>query len=202
MNICSYICRKFQSMNEKVEIEKMEEAAYTLKAISNGTRLCVISILSENEEMNVSQLGEKLHCEQSLLSHHLTDMRAKGILNCRRDGKNCYYSLKNKQIVQIIDCIRTCNCAQWFFLNNTWKHVYIYINQIKTIIMNELIKRNLLKIIGILVGGIGGFAYYYFVGCASGTCPITSNPYISVIYGALMGYLLLDMLKKKENETN
>jgi xanthine/uracil permease len=68
--------------------------------------------------------------------------------------------------------------------------------------MNELIKRNLLKIIGILVGGIGGFAYYYFVGCASGTCPITSNPYISVIYGALMGYLLLDMFKKKENETN
>ncbi|MFZ4725015.1 MAG: DUF6132 family protein [Paludibacter sp.] len=68
--------------------------------------------------------------------------------------------------------------------------------------MNEFIKKNLLKIIGILVGGIGGFSYYYFVGCASGTCPITSNPYISVIYGALMGYLLLDMFKKKENETN
>jgi hypothetical protein len=68
--------------------------------------------------------------------------------------------------------------------------------------MNEFIKKNLLKIIGILVGGIGGFAYYYFVGCANGTCPITSNPYISVIYGALMGYLLLDMFKKKENETN
>jgi len=111
MNICSYICRKFQTMNEKQDIIKMEEAAYTLKAISNGTRLCVISILSEQEEMNVSQLGEQLNCEQSLLSHHLTDMRAKGILNCRRDGKNCYYSLKNKQMVQIIDCIRTCNCV-------------------------------------------------------------------------------------------
>ncbi|MDD5186472.1 MAG: metalloregulator ArsR/SmtB family transcription factor [Paludibacter sp.] len=98
-------------MNEKQDIIKMEEAAYTLKAISNGTRLCVISILSEQEEMNVSQLGEQLNCEQSLLSHHLTDMRAKGILNCRRDGKNCYYSLKNKQMVQIIDCIRTCNCV-------------------------------------------------------------------------------------------
>lgn len=98
-------------MNEKTDIIKMEEAAYTLKAISNGTRLCVISLLSEQEELNVSQLGEQLNCEQSLLSHHLTDMRAKGILNCRRDGKNCYYSLKNKQIVQIIDCIRTCNCV-------------------------------------------------------------------------------------------
>jgi DNA-binding transcriptional ArsR family regulator len=97
-------------MIEKVDSIKMEEAAYTLKAISNGTRLCVIALLSEQEELNVSQLGEELQCEQSLLSHHLTDMRAKGILNCRRDGKNCYYSLKNKQIIQIIECIRTCNC--------------------------------------------------------------------------------------------
>jgi len=97
-------------MNQKPDIERMDEAAYTLKAISNGTRLCVISLLSEKEEMNVSQLSEALQCEQSLLSHHLTDMRAKGILNCRRDGKNCYYSLKNKQIVQILECIQTCQC--------------------------------------------------------------------------------------------
>ncbi len=93
------------------EITLMEEAAYTLRAVSNGTRLCVISLLSEHEELNVTQLVEKLRCEQSLLSHHLTDMRAKGILNYRRDGKNSYYSLKNKQIVQIIDCIKSCNCT-------------------------------------------------------------------------------------------
>jgi len=102
---------KISNMNQKPDIERMDEAAYTLKAISNGTRLCVISLLSEKEEMNVSQLGEELQCEQSLLSHHLTDMRAKGILNCRRDGKNCYYSLKNKQIVQILECIQTCQCV-------------------------------------------------------------------------------------------
>lgn len=92
--------------------EYMDQAAYMLKAISQGTRLCVISLLSESEELTVSQMVELLNCEQSLLSHHLTDMRAKGILNCRRDGKNCYYSLKNKQIVQIIDCIQTCNCLK------------------------------------------------------------------------------------------
>jgi len=91
---------------------KMDEAAYTLKAISHGTRLCVISLLSDTEEMNVSEIGEKLSCEQSLLSHHLTDMRAKGILNCRRDGKNCFYSLKNKQITRILDCIKSCNCEE------------------------------------------------------------------------------------------
>lgn len=97
-------------MNQKPDTAHMEEAAYTLRAIAQGTRLCVIQLLSHTEEMTVSQLVEELKCEQSLLSHHLTDMRAKGILNCRREGKNCFYSLKNKQIVQIIECINTCNC--------------------------------------------------------------------------------------------
>lgn len=43
---------------------------------------------------------------------------------------------------------------------------------------------------GIVIGGTAGFLYYYFVGCASGTCPITSNPYGSVLYGSLMGALI------------
>jgi hypothetical protein len=68
--------------------------------------------------------------------------------------------------------------------------------------MNELIKKNYLKIIGILVGGAVGFAYYHFAGCAGGTCPITSNPYMTTIWGAVMGYLVFDMFKKKERGTN
>lgn len=68
--------------------------------------------------------------------------------------------------------------------------------------MNTFIKINLLKIIGVILGAVGGYLYYYFVGCTSGACPITSNPYISVIYGAVLGYLFFDLFKKKEHETN
>ncbi len=50
-----------------------------------------------------------------------------------------------------------------------------------------------------LVGAIGGYAYYYFIGCATGTCPISSNPYISTAYGAFMG-VLVPVAKKKSGE--
>jgi len=66
----------------------------------------------------------------------------------------------------------------------------------------DFIKKHILKIIGIPVGMLGGFLYYYYIGCNSGTCPITSNPYISVIYGGLMGYIVFDLFKKKEKTTN
>ena len=49
----------------------------------------------------------------------------------------------------------------------------------------------ILKIaIGAALGGGLGFAYYKFVGCSTGTCPLTSNPLISTIYGAILGGLL------------
>ena len=51
-----------------------------------------------------------------------------------------------------------------------------------------------------LIGGTAGFAYYYFVGCTSGGCPITSNPYITIGYGILLGALLFYKEKKKVKE--
>lgn len=43
--------------------------------------------------------------------------------------------------------------------------------------------------IGIVLGGLAGYLYYYFIGC-DGTCPISSNPYRSILYGSVMGTLL------------
>lgn len=42
-------------------------------------------------------------------------------------------------------------------------------------------------LIAIIIGGVLGFAYYKIVGCSSGACPITSNPWISTVYGAVAG---------------
>lgn len=62
----------------------------------------------------------------------------------------------------------------------------------------QIFKNHRITIAGLLLGAGAGFAYYYFVGCASGTCPITSNPWISTLYGAGMGGLAFNSLGNKK----
>jgi len=54
-----------------------------------------------------------------------------------------------------------------------------------------------ITVIGVIVGAIAGYAYYHYVGCASGTCAITSKPVNSTLYGALMGGLLFNLFVKE-----
>lgn len=44
--------------------------------------------------------------------------------------------------------------------------------------------------IGVVVGAILGYLYYFFIGCRTGTCAITSSPVNSMVYGAVMGLIL------------
>ena len=57
---------------------------------------------------------------------------------------------------------------------------------------------SLTAIIGVISGAIGGYIYYVKVGCVSGTCPLASNPYLSILWGAAMGYLVGDMFTKRK----
>jgi hypothetical protein len=57
-------------------------------------------------------------------------------------------------------------------------------------------RRMILHTLAFVVGGaVLGFAYHKLVGCRSGACPITANPYISTLYGAVMGFLVGGMGK-------
>jgi len=53
------------------------------------------------------------------------------------------------------------------------------------------------SIIGMLIGVVAGYIYYIKVGCNSGSCPITSNPWLTMLWGLMMGYLLGDMFNKE-----
>lgn len=61
------------------------------------------------------------------------------------------------------------------------------------------------KILIILLGAVGGFAYYYFVGCYNGSCLIQSNPYLSTLYGASLGWAaagLIIPVKKYDSDSD
>lgn len=62
------------------------------------------------------------------------------------------------------------------------------------------LKKSIPDIIGAIIGGIAGFIYYYKVGCVSGTCAITSNPWLSILWGTIMGYLIVGVFTSKRNK--
>ena len=67
--------------------------------------------------------------------------------------------------------------------------------------MKSWILKNKLVLTGVLFGAVAGYLYWQQVGCASGTCPITSKWQNSTAYGAMMGGLLFSIFKpanKKE----
>jgi len=64
----------------------------------------------------------------------------------------------------------------------------------------EFVKGNWTFILGGVIGGVGGYIYWLKVGCSTGTCPITSTPLMSTIWGAVLGALLFSMFQPKRKQ--
>ena len=60
--------------------------------------------------------------------------------------------------------------------------------------IKEVFKLKRIQIIFLLIGAFGGFLYWRFVGCTSGTCAIKSVWYWTTLWGAAMGYLVGDII--------
>lgn len=88
--------------------EKMEQVAFILKATAHPTRIAIVQLLAGQQSLSVTDISEKLNVEQSLLSHHLSGMKLKGILSSHREGKNIYYALKMREVIDVIQCLAAC----------------------------------------------------------------------------------------------
>ena len=89
-------------MEEQLDNERVEKIAFVLKTIAHPMRVGIIDLLSRNEKMSVNDLTAYLGLEQSLTSHHLANLKMKGVLGSKRDGKNIFYFLKMKEAPEII----------------------------------------------------------------------------------------------------
>ena len=90
--------------------EKLERIAFILKTVAHPMRLGIVHLLEQYPKMSVTEICDALGSEQSLTSHHLQNMRLKGILKAKRDGRSVMYSLKERDVSLIIECLENCQC--------------------------------------------------------------------------------------------
>ena len=75
----------------------VEKMARRLKLLGDENRLRILYYLHTERELNVRSLCERIGQSQPAMSHHLALLRHHGVIVCRRDGKNNYYSICNHQ---------------------------------------------------------------------------------------------------------
>ncbi len=84
-------------------LPQLDKTAYMLKALAHPLRLQIVMLLSRDEkELSVTTIQEHFSISQSLISHHLINMRAKGILGFRQQGNNRYYRLREPRFARCV----------------------------------------------------------------------------------------------------
>ncbi|MDR2913323.1 MAG: hypothetical protein LBV74_00560 [Tannerella sp.] len=64
------------------------------------------------------------------------------------------------------------------------------------------IVKNGLYVIGAIIGALGGYLYWHYIGCATGTCPITSSVIGTSVSGAILGSLVFGLFVKDKKTGN
>ncbi|ODT66274.1 MAG: transcriptional regulator [Pelagibacterium sp. SCN 63-23] len=97
-----------------MEMERMEQnadrASQLLTAMANPKRLLILCNLLD-QELNVSQIAERVDLGQSPLSQHLSKLRAWGLVKTRRDGQQINYTLASDEVRQVLTTLYNIYCA-------------------------------------------------------------------------------------------
>lgn len=91
MNMGSYNCCK----PNKVEFKKLPSLVSLLKIVGEKSRLKLLCLLRQGAHC-VCELIRHTELSQSLISHHLKDLKDKGLVINRKKGQWVYYSLTKK----------------------------------------------------------------------------------------------------------
>jgi DNA-binding transcriptional ArsR family regulator len=99
----------------KIDPERLKAAAGLavgrLKLLANEDRLLLLCELSRGE-MCVSELEEQLGIRQPTLSQQLAVLRSEGVVDTRREGKNVFYSVADKQLLEVISVLYRLYCPE------------------------------------------------------------------------------------------
>jgi len=93
------------SERDSVELRAcVEKVSSLVKVMANTNRLRLLCQLSQGE-MSVGELESILEIRQPTLSQQLAVLRENAFVNTRREGRNIYYNISNKQALTILQAL-------------------------------------------------------------------------------------------------
>jgi DNA-binding transcriptional ArsR family regulator len=84
-------------------------ASEFLKALSHEARLMILCLLMDGEK-SVTEIEDMVSLRQPAVSQQLARLRADGMVEARRDGKNIYYSLGRPEVREVIGALHKVFC--------------------------------------------------------------------------------------------
>jgi ArsR family transcriptional regulator len=85
--------------------EDIKGLVTVFKLLSDETRLKILFILRETDEMNVLELCRILGQRQPSVSHHLALLRVNGLIGMRRDGKHNFYHIRPSRLDEVVETV-------------------------------------------------------------------------------------------------
>lgn len=89
--------------------QKGEEVAVLLKQLSHPQRLLILCSLVEGEK-SVSEIEEACGASQSAVSQFLKGMRLENMVESRRDGKQVYYKIADRRLLELMKSLYAIFC--------------------------------------------------------------------------------------------
>jgi DNA-binding transcriptional ArsR family regulator len=90
-------------------LSSARQASEFLKALSHEVRLLILCFLIDGEK-SVSEIEKMLKLRQPAVSQQLARLRADGLVEARRNGKNIYYSLARAEVRDVIGALHDAFC--------------------------------------------------------------------------------------------
>ena len=88
---------------DKHEFKHVSSLSTLLKLVGEESRLKILCILKQGQHC-VCEIEEHINQSQSLISHHLKDLKEAGVIQDEKKGLYIYYSLtkKGKEITDLL----------------------------------------------------------------------------------------------------
>ena len=85
-----------------VSDQTLRDLVQVFRLLSDETRLRILVLLAQNQELHVTDLCDRLGQSQPAVSHHLALLRVSGLIESRREGKHNFYSVRTDHFGELL----------------------------------------------------------------------------------------------------